>query len=378
MNAEQEQIYSKRSTQIVNILKGLAIWMVVTVHFFQSISMHPYIEMLANCMQLGCQIFFTLSCFTLCLSFNKQKLSYWQYFKKRVLKLFLAYYVMIIFGVAYRVVFAVKGGTSVIDAINIKGVIINALFLNGLVPNPIIHNQIVRGGWFIGTLFILYLLFPLLYKLFSIKNQKWQKCKVVVFPLLTIIVSAIIIGAIYVVFGFGSYPFFVYTSFINQICAFIFGFVIFYLYQTVKIKKVKLPLLKAIISAILAIVLFIKIPLAHYIIVIVLVALATTYTFCFLFNNAFTKEMLDSELIMRFLAKTGTISLGIYYTHSYLVWDVTLKIIEIIYKLDTNPHVLIKACVGIIIYTACYWIGKLFTYLIKLAQNPLLKALKVK
>ena len=88
--------------------------------------------------------------------------------------------------------------------------------------------------------------------------------------------------------------------------------------------------------------------------------------------------MLDSELIMRFLAKTGTISLGIYYTHSYLVWDVTLKIIEIIYKLDTNPHVLIKACVGIIIYTACYWVGKLFTYLIKLAQNPLLKALKVK
>ena len=84
MNAEQEQIYSARATQIVNILKGLAIWMIVTVHFFQSITMNAYVELLANCMQLGCQIFFTLSCFTLCLSYKKQKLTYWQYFKKRI------------------------------------------------------------------------------------------------------------------------------------------------------------------------------------------------------------------------------------------------------------------------------------------------------
>lgn len=375
MNAEQEQIYSVRASTIVNILKGLAIWMVVTVHFFQSITVNSYIEMLANCMQLGCQIFFTLSCFTLCLSYSKKKLSYWQYFKKRVLKLFLAYYLMIFVTAIFRVILAVKSGQNVVDAINFTGIILNALFLNGLTPNPTIHNTIVRGGWFIGTLFILYLLFPLLYKIYSIKNKKWQKCKLFVFPLTIISISTIIIGGIYATIGFGSYPFFVYTNFINQICAFIFGFVIFHLYQTVKIKKVKFPLIKAIVCALLAIVLFIKIPLSHYVIVMVLVALATTYTFCFLFNNAFTKDNLDSELIMRFLSKSGKISLGIYYTHSFLVWELTTTIINLIFKTDSNPHVLIKMGIAILIYTLCYWIGKLFTIIINSLQNPLLKKL---
>lgn len=379
MNAEQESIYYNRASQIVNILKGLAIWMVVFVHFSQTITINSYFSKLANTFQLGCQIFFALSAFTLCLSYDKNKLTYWQFFKKRVLKLFLAYYVMILFGVVLRVITAIRTDASIIDAINFKGVIVNALFLNGLVPNYTIHNTIVRGGWFIGTLFILYLLFPLLYKIFNIKNEKWQKSKNVLFPLAIGIISLTIIGAFFILTrnSFYANQFFIYTNFINQICAFSIGFVIFNLYKTQKIKQIKLPFLKAVICAVLAIILYIKVFLAQYVIVMFLVALATLYMFTFLFNNAFTKDNLDSELIMSFLAKTGKISLGIYYTHSYLVWEITKKIINIIFKFDSNPHIILKVFVAIVIFVACYWVGKLFNFLINLIQTPLNKKLKI-
>lgn len=368
MNAEQEQIYSVRASTIVNILKGLAIWMIVTVHFFQSITMNSYIELLANCMQLGFQIFFTLSCFSLCLSYSKNKLTYWQYFKKHILKILLTYYIMLIVMVIYNMVVAMQNGASIIQALNLKALAINALLLNTLIPT----TTIVYGGWFISTLVILYLLFPLLYKIYDIKNQKWKKCKNIILPLTIIAISTIILGGIYVVFGFNGYYSFIYNNFINQICAFIFGFVIFYLYQTVKIKKIKFPLIKAMLCALIAIVLFIKIQLSHYVIVMVLVALATMYMFTFLFNNAFTKDNLDSELIMRFLAKTGKNSVGIFYCHFFLVWELTREITSLIFKLDSNPHVLIKIGIGILIYTLCYWIGKLFTFIINSVQTPLL------
>jgi len=372
MNAEQENIYYSRASQIVNILKGLAIWMVVTYHFFQSITVNAYLELLADCMQLGCQIFFTLSCFTLCLSYSKKKPSYLQYVKHRILKLFLAFYVMIIFGVIWRVSFALKSGSSVMEAINFPGLIVNALFLNGLVPDYIIHNFIVRGGWFIGTLFILYLIFPILYKVFNLNNEKWKKHKIYLFPTLIILTSLIILALLYLVFGFGNYFFFVYTSFINQICAFVFGFVIFHLYQTVKIKQIKFPFLKALLCAALSIVIFIKFPLARIVVVMTLIGLATLYAFTFLFNNAFIKDNLESEIVLQFLAKSGKISLGIYYTHSYLVWEFTQKVTQLIFKIDNNPHILVKAMVGIIVFVLCYWVGKIFNVLVNLANDYLI------
>ncbi len=377
MNAEQERIYSTRASLIINILKGLGIWMIVVCNFFNTIGMHPYIEKLADSLQLGCQIFFILSCFGLCLSYSKQKQSFGEYFKKRVLKLFLAYYVMIFITLIYKIIVAIVKDQNILQAINPIGIVINALFLNGLVPIESINNQVVFGGWFIGTLFILYMLFPLMYKIFSSKKTWWNKTKIYLFPIIVCLISAIIMGGIFVLDLFSSYKFFAYASFINQVCAFVFGFVLFELYQTIKIKKVKLSFIKSLICAIGAIGLWVFFPLAKNVIVVVLVALATLYMFCFLFNNAFTKDNLDSDVIMRFLAKSGRISVGIFYTHIFFVRDFTSLIATFIFKLNSSPHIIIKACVGLFVFILCYWIGKLFTLAIDSANKPLLNKFKV-
>lgn len=55
---------------------------------------------------------------------------------------------------------------------DILGIIINVFCLNGLIPQY--NNNIVPGGWYIGTLVILYLMFPITYFILKKENAKLQ------------------------------------------------------------------------------------------------------------------------------------------------------------------------------------------------------------
>lgn len=191
-----------------------------------------------------------LSAFGLCLSYEKNTPSWLSFMKKRISKIAVAYWIMILYYVVYEMVRAVLAGGSLFSRINFRGVLVNALFLNGLYPDDFINNNIVSSGWFIGTLVLIYAMFPLLFTIYNCGNAKWRKIRSVIFPAGMFAVSFITIN----VAGLFepnlsvSNPF-VYRFVLNQLPCFAVGFFLYDLYRNKKLHMVKLPLVLFLIFA---------------------------------------------------------------------------------------------------------------------------------
>ena len=90
---------------------------------------------------------------------------------------------------------------------------LNVLLLHGLFPFCL--NNVVPGGWYVGTLFLLYLICPA----FRLKNRKsYFFAAVIVSAVATI--AAFVLHALHIPTDNGSY---FYFSFLNQLPAFLVG-----------------------------------------------------------------------------------------------------------------------------------------------------------
>jgi len=217
----------------VTFFKGIAIIMVILVHAAQRFSLPLWSTMLPKFSQMGCQIFFVLSAFTLCLSLDKKKDGFMAFMRKRMIRIAPGYWSMIIIYLCLATVSYLILDSNIFNTeTNIYGLLSNAIFIHGLLPTRA-NNLVVRGGWFVGTIVIFYLLTPLLYKIYNQKNPYWEKIRYIVFPLLVeILTDSFIILIIMVVpsldCGNNSY---LYFSFINQFGCYSLGFSLFDLYK---------------------------------------------------------------------------------------------------------------------------------------------------
>ncbi len=160
----------------IDILKGIAMIMVVLVHYEQSFSICNYFGYLQN----GCSIFFVCSGFGIISLLNKKfpskelnKKELIDYYFSRFKVLAPGWYLAFAFVFVINTIMLLKTGKSLIFGSNreLKSIIINLLFLNGLFPHSC--NNVMPGGWYIGTLAILYFLTPFIFKyLNSTKNRK--------------------------------------------------------------------------------------------------------------------------------------------------------------------------------------------------------------
>ena len=131
--------------QYITFLKGLAILGVILVHAPQLIKeINPLIREFLHAGAFGCQLFFVL--------------------KKRYLSIAPIYILFILF---YQIISYYIATFNVEPFYKIShnplSILANIFLLNGLDYQA--FNNIVPGGWFIGTIFLFYLLFPLIYKL---------------------------------------------------------------------------------------------------------------------------------------------------------------------------------------------------------------------
>lgn len=142
----------------VDLMKCLAILMVLMVHtgqLFKSSWLYSYI--LPG--QLGCQIFFMISGFTLCMSSDSRRLSPKQFFLRRFRAIAPGYYFAILLFFIVTICFRWFGLPYYWkQSYSIGGLASNILLIHGLFPDFI--NNIVPGGWFIGTIALMYLTFP--------------------------------------------------------------------------------------------------------------------------------------------------------------------------------------------------------------------------
>lgn len=153
----------------IDAARGYGALMVVMCHLIQRlqfedmIGSNGVISYLLNGAR-AVQLFFVVSGMVAFLSFRRVKWGgYPAYIKKKYLRLFPAYILMICF---YYVIGSGKAINSFSDStveISPFGIILNLLGLHGFSPKYI--NTIVPGGWYVGIIWIYFLIAPLLYKI---------------------------------------------------------------------------------------------------------------------------------------------------------------------------------------------------------------------
>ena len=172
---------SDQSTNLdwVDALRGLAILGVISVHVSLKFPDIPAVALTPFSFgQMGVQLFFMASAFTLSLSWEKTQArnksnSKLEFFLRRVFRIAPCYY----FGIILYFLLSIAESFVRLHSLypnpdyNVINILANIFFLHGFIPPS--NNTIVPGGWSIGTEFTFYGLFPFIidrYLKFSSRN----------------------------------------------------------------------------------------------------------------------------------------------------------------------------------------------------------------
>ena len=151
----------------IDAIRGVAILMVVFVHAAQAHGkLGTSFDLLARYGQMGVQLFFVASAYTLCLSAERRATEtqpLLKYTLRRFFRLAPMYYVGIVLyaGLAFAGAFAANPHAPVAADYTSANVAANVLLLHGSYAPG--NNVIVPGGWSIGTEVAFYAVFPLLF-----------------------------------------------------------------------------------------------------------------------------------------------------------------------------------------------------------------------
>ena len=230
-NADDGRIATDHKISYIDTLRGIAILMVVTVHHSQIFGSLPRIVKVATSYgQMGVQLFFVASAFTLCTSFDLRRTEqnpYSSFFIRRYFRIAPLYYLGLALYATFDIVFRYlgpSGGESIYTPFNVFS---NILFFHGFVPTA--FNGVVPGGWSISTEMMFYLIFPALFVLLSklfARGGLW--------PLYGVIATAIGIDfafqwGVISIFGKGiENNNILYCSIIDQLPVFLIGMTIFF------------------------------------------------------------------------------------------------------------------------------------------------------
>jgi peptidoglycan/LPS O-acetylase OafA/YrhL len=219
----------------IDAARGLAILMVILVHTSQSIGGLPdFAAATAQAGQIGVQLFFVASAYTMCSTFSKPQASKHRvasFYLRRLFRIAPLYY----FGIAvYCLVQLVSAycSTHRVDfgPYGLNAVAANVLFVHGFVPWA--YNNIVPGGWSIGTEMAFYLLFPFLFMVASRAHARVGGVPLMLLPIVVSInVLVQILLNLYTSYSWSS-SYFIYFNLVNQLPAFAAGMLLFFFHES--------------------------------------------------------------------------------------------------------------------------------------------------
>lgn len=351
-------------------MKGIGIIMVIFVHAAIPFDLPTWAALIPRFCQMGCQVFIMLSSFCLCLSYDRNRQSLIVFFRKRLAKIVPGYWAMIGLGV-FASSFSILCSGKNIFALDVEPthVLTNLLLINGICPGPA-NNQVVRGGWFVGTIVLLYLLFPLLMAFFNMQRRWWLCMRKWIFPLLIwgnaflILIVAEQIDSSY----FCSNNSFSYYSFINQLPCFAMGFS---LYDVVKIQgmnRIKHPAIKGTAILFVSFSLFYSRYAHAFILQPIVFSLSAFYFYIYLerAEMSFTK-------ITDHLCQWGDMSYAVFLTHTIIVWDLAGVFVKLLPLNEQNSVVLFVICLPLL-YFSVFELGKLFNRLLQIVDAKVKKS----
>lgn len=172
MKAASSRLDQPSKLQYIDCIRGIAILMVILNHADWYIpSMHDYVQALSNYGQMGVQLFFLASAYTLCLSMFRQKgdETLKTFYVRRFFRIAPLYYLGIPLYLCYHSFLEpwMEGRTmELADWYTIPNILANVFFVNGFIPGDA-NNRVVPGGWSIGTEMTFYLLFPFIFLVYK-------------------------------------------------------------------------------------------------------------------------------------------------------------------------------------------------------------------
>lgn len=289
--------------------------MIIAVHTSQVYNLPTPLKLLCAFGQMGTSVFFVISGFALMKSQENKQLSVKKFYINRWLSVAPGYYFSIIFFFLLNLV-KMHFGSGMAIVSYVKGTVVNLLLLNGLIPAY--NNNIVPGGWFVGTTVLIYLIFPLLNKIMKNNHDKHKIFSSYLLPLICGIVWDLIIGLInYLQTGslFLKNNSFWYFSVINQLPCFLCGVVLFHRTKDKNHRVNSKYIILSCVLYVLAFFLFHSSLSIRFYILPFIVTVATSI----LLEYLLTKDVKG----IKFVNILGRESYGIYLIHSVFAYQLS-------------------------------------------------------
>lgn len=275
----------------INSARSIAIIMVIIVHISQLYHFkNSILKLVFDYGQMGVQLFFIASAYTLCLSAEKRKDDLFpisSFYIRRFFRIFPIYYLGIIIYFFLNLYF------KDISKYSTFNIFANLSFTHGMIPSA--NNTIVPGGWSIGTEMLFYLFFPFLYKFMLRGNMIIKAMIMIVVCYLIVIISDVDV----------KNNSFSYFNIILQMPVFLIG-ILYYKYEK------KMNLLNAII--LFCIFTFISLYLWK-IEKFLFIPFISGLSFCGLI-----KILEKTFLNLKLFQKLGIVSYSLYITHFILAF----------------------------------------------------------
>lgn len=238
MSSSQKITVTKQNFDSINIMRGIAILMVILVHTSHRIEGDLSLSLISQYGQLGVQMFFVASAFTLCYSMDYRRKNndpLRNFYIRRYFRVAPGYYLGI--ALYFFVTLFISGvWSSNKEPLNI---LTNIFFMHGLFPPA--NNSVVPGGWSIGTEMLFYLIFPLIYFIY-IKFQNKYKLFYLLMPFFILLISILIQFIFYLLIQktvFFNNNGFIYYSILNQLPVFCVGMSLYTAFKNDKLNNIK-------------------------------------------------------------------------------------------------------------------------------------------
>ena len=298
----------------VSFCKGIAMLMILLCHATQKFDIPYELKYIPRFGEMGCQMFFILSAFCLSLSFDKHKYSLSSYYKKRFISIAPGYWLTVGVFVVFALLTEGYGGGNFLH-INTepKNILANLGLIHGLVPTEA-NNKVVKGGWYVGTLVILYLLFPLLKTVYD-KNNKKPLLLIAELQLFCFVILAVI-NYVFPTMSLDNNKF-LYFCFLNQLPCFALGIVLYDYYRNKKYIDIKNSLLKSIGFGVFSFLLFFSYMKYSYVFMPLVFGVAFSYLFVYLLKLGAPRH----KKLVSNISIVGDNSYPIYLIHPIILYS---------------------------------------------------------
>lgn len=300
-----------KKIKALDCFAGIAILMIVLVHSYQQIDgIHILLQKIVSYGRIGTQLFFVLSGFKITMSLHSNN-NIKTFYYKRYLNIAIPYYIAILFWMMLTQLCPMQNGIGWKQNKNPLAIIWNLLLLNGIFVEG--NNDVVPGGWYIGTTVLFYLIAPAFIRMLEIIKKRSHYLLLVV-PFATFYVGRVIM---WILTPFNGVVLTDYTSIWEQLPCISVGCILFYLYDENIFENKNIKIGCAIVVAAVLGLKILRFPIIRMIDSVFIFSLI----YGILIIMFFQSSCLDSK-IGDLLQRLGIVSYEMYFVHFVFAWYV--------------------------------------------------------